>query len=212
MRTRKKKLLSLLAAFAFAGSVIFARGAFLMATGHSAPVLEGRQVAVLAGEGLHDGETLIPIGFLVNLGADVTVLGVEPGYAGAYNSDFVVRIERSVDDVSFEDFDAVIIPGGRSPSFLRQHENVVAFVRSAVEADKVVAAICHGPQLLIAAGVVEGKNVTAFPEVAEELREAGAYYDDVPMMRDGSMITSRVPDDLPDFMEEVRLALLERNW
>ncbi len=171
--------------------------------------LSGKRVAVLAGEGLHDAETIVPIGFLVNRGAEVTVVGVEPGYAKAYNSDTYVRIEKSVDDVSPDDFDAIVIPGGRSPAFLREHENVVAFTRAAVEQGKVAAAICHGPQLLITAGVLEGKKATAVSGIADELREAGAEYEDVSMLRDGNIITSRIPQDLPDFLRSIEKAIAE---
>lgn len=169
--------------------------------------LTGRKVAVLVGEGLHDAETLVPIGFLTNRGATVTVVGVEPGYAKAYNSDTYVRIEKSVDDVKPEDFDAVVIPGGKSPAYLRKHENAVAFARAAVEQGKVTGAICHGPQVLITAGVLEGKKATAYSGVAEELKDAGATYEDVPMLRDGNIITSRVPDDLPVFLRTIEKAL-----
>ena len=177
---------------------------------HEGPAdLSGKHVAFLVGEGLQDAETLMPLGFLVNRGATVTVLGVAPGYAKAYNSDVQVRIEKSVDDVSVDDFDAIVIPGGSSPSYLRKHDNVVAFARQAVEDGKVAAAICHGPQLLITAGVLEGKRATAFRSVADELREAGAEYDDVPVIRDGNIITSRIPEDIPVFCAALEEALAE---
>ena len=179
--------------------------------GYAPADLSGKRVAILAGEGLHDPETLAPIGFLVNRGAAVTVIGVAPGYAKAYNSDTWVRIEKSVDEVTVEAFDAIVIPGGSSPAYLREHENVVAFAREAVEAGKVAAAICHGPQLLISAGVLDGKKATAYSGVADELREAGAVYDDVPMMRDGTIITSRIPQDLPVFVRAIEEALTENN-
>lgn len=173
--------------------------------------LTGKSVAVLVGEGVHDGETLFPIGFLENRGAQVTVLGTGAGEVKAYNSDTWIKVKMSVDDADIEQFDAIIIPGGRSPSYLREHENVVEFARRGVEMQKVTAAICHGPQLLIAAGVLQNRYATAFPNVKEELEDAGARYEDVPMMRDGNIITSRIPDDLPDFMRAVEKALLERE-
>lgn len=205
--TIKTSCLALLSVMALAAgmSAIHAEEAYTPAD------LSGKQVAVLVGEGLHDAETLVPIGFLENRGAEVTVLGVAPGYAKAYNSDTWVRIEKSVDDVSVDDYDAIVIPGGRSPAYLREYENVVAFTRAAVKAGKVTAAICHGPQLLITAGVLAGKNVTAFQNVADELREAGANYDDVPMMRDGNIITSRIPQDLPMFVQAIEQALSEAS-
>lgn len=173
--------------------------------------LSDKSVAVLVGEGLHDAETLVPIGYLANRGAAITVVGVAPGQAKAYNSDTWVRIDTSVDDVNVADFDAVVIPGGSSPAYLREHDNIVAFTREAVEAGKVVAAICHGPQVLITAGVLEGKNATAFRNVADELREAGANYEDTPLMVDGNVITSRIPDDLPQFVRAIEEALAAAN-
>lgn len=171
--------------------------------------LSGKKVAILIGEGLHDAETLVPLGFLANRGATVTTVGVAPGFAKAYNSDTHVRVEKSVDEVSVEDFDAIVIPGGSSPAYLREHENAVAFARQAVESGKVAAAICHGPQVLIKAGVLQDRRVTAYSRVADELREAGAEYEDVPMMRDGNIITSRIPEDLPVFCKAIEQALSE---
>lgn len=198
--------------FAFAATVTFLNAPVLAADQHYTPSdLSGKRVAVLAGEGLHDGETLFPIGFLVNRGAEVKVVGVTPGYVKAYNSDTWVLVEKSVDELNVDDIDAIVIPGGRSPAYLREHENVVAFARSAVEQGKVVAAICHGPQLLITAGVLDGRKATAFPNVAGELRQSGADYSDVPMMRDGNIITSRIPDDLPQFVRAIENALTETN-
>lgn len=194
-----------------AASIVFTPAALAADDDYEPQDLTGRKVAVLVGEGLHDAETLVPIGFLVNRGAAVTVVGVEPGYAKAYNSDTYVRIEKSVDDVKPEDFDAVVIPGGKSPAYLRKHENAVAFARAAVEQGKVTGAICHGPQVLITAGVLEGKKATAYSGVADELKDAGATYEDVPMMRDGNIITSRVPDDLPVFLRTIEKALAAKG-
>lgn len=171
--------------------------------------LTGRRVALLVGEGFQDAETLVPLGYLINRGAEVKVIGVSPGYVKAYNSDIRVRIEQSVDSVNPTSFDAIVIPGGKSPAYLRGHDKVVAFVREAVEHGKVAAAICHGPQLLITAQVLNGKRATAYRSVADELREAGAHYEDVPMMRDGNIITSRIPDDLPAFCAAIEAALSE---
>lgn len=169
--------------------------------------LSGKRVAMLVCEGVHDAEALVPLGFLTNRGARVTVIGVAPGYAKAYNSDIQIRIEKLVTDVDAADFDAVVIPGGKSPACLREHETVLAFVKTMVEAGKPAAAICHGPQVLLTAGLVEGKRVTAYSKVADELREAGAVYEDAPMVRDGNIITSRIPDDLPAFCRAIETAL-----
>lgn len=171
--------------------------------------LSGKHVAILLGEGFHDGETYIPMGYMVNLGAKVTVIGVKPAIHNAYNSDITARVHRSASDVSPEDFDALIIPGGHSPGWLRRHEEVVKFTRRFFETGKPTAAICHGPQVLITAKVLEGRKATCFPAVSDELKGAGAQYKDVPVLRDGNLITSRIPDDIPLFCKTIAEALQE---
>ncbi|MFW6159982.1 MAG: type 1 glutamine amidotransferase domain-containing protein [Acidobacteriota bacterium] len=169
--------------------------------------LEGKRVAVLIAEGFHDGETLKPKAFLEEHGAEVVVLGPAVGEVKAYNSDQVVNIEKAVDEVEVADFDALILPGGQGPAVLREHEAAVAFTKAFLESGKPVAAICHGPQVLITAGVVEGRSMTCTASIADELQEAGAEYLDEPVVVDENLITSRVPDDLPAFNEAILNAL-----
>jgi protease I len=179
-----------------------------LADHHGGP-LAGKHIAFLVGEGVQDAEALVPMGYVVSRGAKVTVIGSEPGLVTPYNSDMQVYVQKAIGDVSPEDFDGLVIPGGRSPANLRQHEAIVAFARSMTESGKPVAAICHGPQLLVAAGVLEGKRATCFAGMADELREAGANYTDATMIRDANIITSRLPKDLPAFCAAFERALLE---
>lgn len=169
--------------------------------------LSGVKVAILIAEGFHDAETLEPKAFLEEKGAEVVIIGPEVGEVKAYNSDQIVNIEKAVGEVSVDDFDALILPGGKGPAVLKENEAAVDFVRAFVESGKAVAAICHGPQVLIAAGVVEGKTMTCVSSIAEELKEAGAEYVDEAVVVDGKFITSRVPDDIPDFNEAILNAL-----
>lgn len=171
--------------------------------------LQGMKVAFLVGEGFHDGETYIPMGYLVNQGAKVMVVGVEPAEVKAYNSDITVQVQASVTDINVADFDGMVIPGGESPAWLREHEDVVDFARSLFATGKPVAAICHGPQVLVKAGVIEGKTATCFPGMSDELEEAEADYVDKAVVRDGNLITSRVPDDIPEFVAAMAEALQE---
>jgi protease I len=170
-----------------------------VAAGAQGDSLEGKHVAFLVGEGVHDGETLMPMAYLVNRGAKVTIIGVEPGTVTAYNSAFQFKVQESVANVSFDTFDALVIPGGRSPAFLREHENVVDFVRGYFETGKPVAAICHGPQVLVTAGLLEGYRATAIETIRDELTGAGADYVDEEVVIDRNLITSRLPPDLPAF-------------
>ncbi|MDY0231789.1 MAG: type 1 glutamine amidotransferase domain-containing protein, partial [Candidatus Saccharicenans sp.] len=169
--------------------------------------LSGKSVAILIAEGFHDGETLEPKAFLEEHGAEVIILGPAVGEVKAYNSDQVVNIEKAVDEADVEEFDALILPGGKGPAVLREHEAAVAFAKAFFESGKPVAAICHGPQVLITAGVVEGRSMTGTSQIAEELKEAGAEYLDEPVVVDGNLITSRTPDDLPKFNEAILNAL-----
>ena len=170
-----------------------------VAAGAQGDSLEGKHVAFLVGEGVHDGETLMPMAYLVNRGAKVTIIGVEPGTVTAYNSDFQFKVQESVTNVSFDTFDALVIPGGRSPAVLRENENVLDFVRGYFETGKPVAAICHGPQVLVTAGLLEGYRATAIEAIGDELAGAGADYVDEEVVVDRNLITSRLPPDLPAF-------------
>jgi len=169
--------------------------------------IEAPRVAVLVAEGFHDGEAYMPIGYLVNRGVKVTVIGPAVGEVKAYNSEFTIRIEKPVSDVSIDDFDALIIPGGKAPGILRQDSTAVNFTRDFFITGKPTAAICHGPQVLITAGVMAGKNSTAFEAVKPELLEAGANFIDQSVVIDGNLITSRLPHDLNDFSKAIYEAL-----
>jgi protease I len=117
------------------------------------------------------------------------------------------RIEAAAKDRSASEFDALVIPGGHSPDHLRIDRDVVAFVRDLANSGKPVAAICHGPQLLIEAGLVAGKTLTSWPSVRKDLENAGANWVDKEVVRDGTFITSRKPDDLEAFSQELLSAL-----
>ncbi len=189
-------------------------GLFIMLIGcqpevrHEVDLVDPVQIAVLVDEGFHDGEAYMPIGYLTNRGVQVTVIGPEIGLVSAYNSDFTIMIQRTVDEVGVDDFDALILPGGQAPARLREHETVVAFARDFFESGKVVAAICHGPQVLITAGVMEGMNATGFSGIQEELEEAGVNYMDESVVIHDNLITSRTPPDLYDFSKAIEQSVL----
>lgn len=166
-------------------------------------------VAVLVAEGFHDGEAYMPIGYLTNQGMDITVIGPETGVVKAYNSDFTIGIERAVADVSVDQFDALILPGGTAPSVLREIPEAVEFAREFFETGKPVAAICHGPQVLVTAGVLDGHTCTAVGGIQDEIEGAGATYVDEAVVIDGHLITSRTPPDLAVFSEAITEAINE---
>lgn len=168
------------------------------------------RVALLVAEGFHDGEAFMPMAYLVNKGYDVTVIGPRVGAVKAYNSDFTIHIEQSVSEVDPHEFEALVLPGGQGPAVLREDEKVIDFVRGFWETGKVTAAICHGPQVLITAGVMDGKTSTGIGGIQEELEEAGVHYLDESVVIDGNLITSRFPDDLYDFSRTIDQEIQKR--
>ncbi len=183
----------------------------VLASGHTGPAddLSGKAVAILITEGFHDGETTVPRDYLLERGAAVTVIGPETGTFTAYNSDVTVEVVKSVDEVSAADFDALIIPGGQAPAALREIPEAVELTADFYRRGKIIAGICHGPQVMITAGILDGKEATGIGGIREELIECGAAYSDVPVVRDGNLITSRVPGDLPEFNRAIADALLD---
>jgi protease I len=171
-------------------------------------IIETRpHVAILVAEGFHDGEAFMPYGYLSNQGFDVTVIGPETGRVRAYNSEFTIGVQRAVESVSVNNFDALIIPGGQAPAALREDPGIVEFVREFNESGKIIAAICHGPQLLAAAGVLEGRTITCVSGIQDEIEEAGARYVDEELVIDNNLITSRTPGDLDVFTRAISEAL-----
>lgn len=134
--------------------------------------------------------------------------GSHPDYRGKRGT-VKVMADTTADKVQVEDFDAIIIPGGYAPDKMRLHQPMVDLVRKAFNTGKVIAAICHGPQMLISAGIVRGRRVTSWPSVAIDLKNAGADWVDEPVVIDGKLITSRRPVDLPRFNGAIIEALVE---
>ncbi len=175
---------------------------------HETDFVEPVRIAVLVDEGFHDGEAFMPMGYLTNRGALITVIGPETGIVSAYNSDFTIEIQKAVDEVGIDDFDALILPGGLAPARLRENEAVVEFAKNFFETGKIVAAICHGPQVLVTAGVLDGMDVTGVSGIREEIEEAGANYLDRSVVIDHNLITSRTPPDLYDFSSAIEQSVL----
>jgi len=168
--------------------------------------LKGRRVAVLAGPEYEDLELHYPHIRLIEEGAEVKVLAVTKDAVHGKHGLSIVP-DLTVKEAKTEDFDGVIIPGGWAPDRLRRYSEVLDFTRGIHERGKVVAAICHGPQVLISAGLLKGRKVTCVAAIKDDVINAGAVYLDAPMVRDGNLITSRFPADLPQFCGEIIKAL-----
>ena len=134
-------------------------------------------------------------------------MGPERGQTYPSKHGYPVQADKAVQEVKADQFDAVIIPGGYAPDRMRRHPAMVALVREAARQNKVVAAICHAPWMLASAEVVQGKNVTCFFAIKDDLIHAGADYQDAEVVVDGNIITSRQPGDLPAFCRAIIGAL-----
>lgn len=169
-------------------------------------LLKGKRVGVLVADLYEDPEFWYPYLRLQEEGAEVVAVGPE---AKEYKSKhgYPAKADLGAKETGAEDFDAVVIPGGYSPDYMRRSPELVALVRNMAQSGKVVAAICHGPWLLCSARVVQGKRVTSFYSIRDDLENAGATWVDAEVVRDQNLITSRHPGDLPAFMREVISAL-----
>lgn len=171
--------------------------------------LSGKRVAVLAENMYEDLELWYPVIRLREAGAEVSVVGPAAGATYKSKHGLEVRADLSAEDAKAGAFDAVVIPGGFAPDYMRRTEAMVSFVRDASERGKVVAAICHAGSMLVSARVLKGKRVTSFKSIKDDVVNAGGEWVDRAVVRDGNLITSRVPDDLPAFCGEIISALSE---
>lgn len=157
-------------------------------------------IAFVLGEDFEDSEFRTPYDGLKAKGHSIDVIGAKAGTTVKGKKGMEeVRIEQAAGDVDASRYDALVIPGGYSPDHLRLDEAVVAFTQRMLRDGKVVAAVCHGPQLLIEAEGVKGRVLTSWPSVRKDLENAGATWVDEEVHVDGRLITSRKPDDLPAF-------------
>ena len=151
-------------------------------------------------------EAIDPKNYLESLGAEVVTIGEVRGTVQGKKGG-ALEVERTFDEVTPDEFDLLVIPGGGAPENLRIVDQAVAFTRRFVESGKPVGSICHGPQLLISARVLDGRTVTSVKKIRDDVMNAGANYVDEPLVIDGNLITSRVPGDLPQFNEALGQAI-----
>ena len=171
-------------------------------------MLEGKRIAILIEEDFEDSELVEPLRAMKDVSARVVVVGSgsHEKYRGKRGK-VKIKADITADKVNAQDFDAIIIPGGYAPDKMRLHQPMIDLVRKAFDSGKVVAAICHGPQLLISADIVRGRRLTSWPSIAVDLKNAGAEWIDLPVVRDGNIITSRRPADVPRFNKAIIEAL-----
>lgn len=179
------------------------------------PDLTDKKIAIVATNFFEESELTEPLNLLCEAGATVDVAAPELGeiqaVKGDINKTVTVEVDKKLDTLSVDDYDAVIIPGGVvNADKIRTEVKAQQFVAAMYEAGKVVAAICHGPWLLISSGnLVDGKTVTSYPSLHDDLVNAGAEWVDEEVVVDGNLITSRKPSDIPKFVKAIAGSLAE---
>jgi protease I len=170
--------------------------------------LNGKKVAILAADGVERVELEQPRAAVIDAGAEVELLSIHDGEIAARDHDLeeagTFSVDGLVSDASVGDYDALLLPGGTvNPDQLRMNDDAVSFVREFFESGKPIGTICHGPWTLVEAGVVAGRQITSWPSVRTDLRNAGATVLDQEVVVDEGLVSSRSPDDLPAFCAKV---------
>jgi len=181
----------------------------------SSDSLKGKKIAILATDGFEQSELEKPKKFLEGEGAETHVVSLKRGSIKGWDQkDWgdKVAVDKTIGEVQVADYDALVLPGGQmNPDVLRTEPQVVSFVAEFVRSGKPVAAICHGPWTLVEADVVRGKHLTSWPSLKTDLKNAGAHWSDETVVVDGNLITSRNPQDIPNFNEKIKEALTKET-
>lgn len=169
--------------------------------------LSGKKVAIIATNGFEQSELFDPKQALENAGAQVDIVSLERGQITAWkDKDWgkTIQVDKVISDALAENYDAIMLPGGViNPDLLRRNKAAINFVRDFIQLGKPVAAICHGPQLLIETGLLKGRKMTSFASIKTDLMNAGAQWSDQEVVVDQGLVTSRSPEDIPVFCKKM---------
>jgi protease I len=169
--------------------------------------LNGKTVAILSENGFEEIELTSPKKALEDAGATVHIVSPQKEKVKAWNHDhwsIELPVDKNIADARPENYDALILPGGvLNPDKLRRNKDAVEFAKDFLEAGKPIAAICHGPQLLIETGLLEGRDITSYPSIQTDLKNAGANWHDREVVVDNGLVTSRSPEDLDAFNKKM---------
>lgn len=157
---------------------------------------------IISADNFEDLELLVPYFRLKEENIDVHIASIRRGKIKGIRN-YEVEANKSLDQVIPQDYDILILPGGKAPQEIRKQEKALALARHFFEKNKPVFAICHGPQILISAGLLKGRQVTCYKSVVSEIEACGAIYKDQEVVVDGNLVTSRQPSDLPAFLREM---------
>jgi protease I len=166
-------------------------------------ILQGKKIAIITDNGFEEVELTSPKKALEDAGAVVHIISMQEGKVKAWDHDhwsIELPVDVNISKANSDDYDALVIPGGViNPDKMRQHKEYISFAQEFLEAGKTVAAICHGPQLLIETNMISGKEMTSYPSLKTDLQNAGVNWVDKEVVVDDEIITSRGPKDLPAF-------------
>jgi len=175
--------------------------------------VKGKKLAILTENGFEEVELTSPMNALELAGVEVDVISPQSGKVKAWNHDhwsIEIPVDKSLSDANPEDYDMLMLPGGvMNPDKLRLNQEAVAFAQHFLEQGKPVAAICHGPQLLIETGMLDGRTLTSYPSLRTDLVNAGVNWVDKEVVVDNGLVTSRKPDDLDAFNKKMLEELAE---
>lgn len=173
--------------------------------------LDEARIVVLVENQYQELELWYPVLRFREEGADVRVVGPSTSEVYASKLGYPAKADLTVGEVDLDSVDAIVIPGGFSPEYLRRNPEMVALVKAADDRGTLIAAICHAGWLLATAGIISGREATCVPTIRDDVINAGAKYRDAPVVVDGNLITSPLPNDLPQFCGAIKLALQERQ-
>lgn len=161
------------------------------------------QALIITADQFEDSELFVPKAALEKAGIGVKIATPEKGHQFHGKHGGTLIADLTLREVAVDDYDLLLIPGGKAPETLRRDEHALKIAKAFFHAGKPVAAICHGPQVLVSARLLEGRRATCNATVAQELRDAGALYEDSEVVVDGKLVTARHPGDLPAFVREL---------
>ncbi len=156
---------------------------------------------IISDDNFEDTELLVPYYRLKEEGIQVDVASIKRGTIKGKHG-YEVRVDKTLKEVTPDDYDILILPGGKAPETIRKEKDALEIAKNFFQKNKPVSAICHGPQTLISAGLLKGRRATCYKSVAKEVKDAGALYEDKEVVVDGNLVTSRQPSDLPAFLKE----------
>jgi protease I len=164
---------------------------------------------IISADNFEDTELLVPYYRLKEEEIEVDIASIKKGAIKGKHG-YEVDVDKTLKEVDPDDYDILILPGGKAPETIRKDNNALVVAKDFFYKNKPVSAVCHGPQTLISAGLLKGRHATCYKSVAKEMKDAGALYEDKEVIVDGNLVTSRQPSDLPAFMKETMKFLIKK--